>query len=144
MNSEGFYTAEDKREEKAFARESLIYNVSEDLLVIMEQLKVSKAELAKKMGKSKAHISQLLCGNRNLTIGTLSDICFELGLEAKVEFPGFDLKNPEYQQPVKWQHAVLVKKVANDDFISSRTRVDLACEKVLNFDDWRNHGKVVA
>ena len=112
MNSEGFYTAEDKREEKAFARESLIYNVSEDLLVIMEQLKVSKAELAKKMGKSKAHISQLLSGNRNLTIGTLSDICFELGLEAKVEFPGFDLKNPEYQQPVKWQ---LEQALTEDD-----------------------------
>ncbi|WP_049722212.1 helix-turn-helix domain-containing protein [Gilvimarinus polysaccharolyticus] len=76
-----------KAEDKAYAREELIYNVTEDLLVILEDHAISKAELAKKLGKSKSFVTQLLSGSRNMTLGTLSDICFALGFAPKVLLP---------------------------------------------------------
>ena len=47
---------------------------------------VSKAELAQRLGKSKARISQLLGGSSNMTIGTLADIAFVLGLTLEKTF----------------------------------------------------------
>ncbi|WP_160142011.1 helix-turn-helix domain-containing protein [Nitrincola tapanii] len=70
---------------RAYAREELIYNVTEDLLVQMEDLSVSKVELARRLGKSRAYISQMLKGSRNMTLASLSDICFALGLEPRIE-----------------------------------------------------------
>lgn len=73
-----------KSERKAFAREDLIYNVTEDILVAMEDLGVSKKALAYKLGKSKSYVTQILSGARNMTLGSLSDICFVLDIEPKV------------------------------------------------------------
>ncbi len=75
-----------RAEEKLFAREDLVYNVTEDILVAMEELGVSKKELARKLGKSPSFVTQTLNGSRNMTLGTLSDIAFTLGasLEARV------------------------------------------------------------
>lgn len=74
-------------EEKAFAREEIVYNVTEDLLVILEDMELSKKDLAKKLGKSKSYVSQVLSGARNMTLGTLSDICFAIGIKPKISLP---------------------------------------------------------
>lgn len=71
-------------EEKAFAREDLIYNVTEDLLVLLEDNDLSKKDLARKLGKSQAYVSQTLSGARNMTLGTLSDICYVLGVTPSI------------------------------------------------------------
>lgn len=71
-------------EDKLIAREGLIYNLTEDLLVLLEQKNLSKAEFAKMLGKSRGHVTQLLSGSRNMTIGTLSDICLVLGVKPTV------------------------------------------------------------
>jgi transcriptional regulator with XRE-family HTH domain len=73
-----------KAEDRAYAREDLVYNVTEDILVALEDLEVSKKDLARKLGKSKSYVTQLLSGARNMTLGTLSDICFALDLTPKV------------------------------------------------------------
>ena len=73
-----------KAEDRAYAREDLVYNVTEDILVALEDLGINKQELARKLGKSKSHVTQLLSGARNMTLGTLSDICFALELTPKV------------------------------------------------------------
>lgn len=67
-----------RAERKLVAREKLIYNLTEDLLVLLEDRGMSKAELAKALGKSRSYVTQLLSGSRNMTLGTLSDICYEL------------------------------------------------------------------
>jgi transcriptional regulator with XRE-family HTH domain len=74
-------------EEKAFARDELVYNVTEDLLVILEDMEISKKELARRLGKSRSYVSQILSGSRNMTLGSLSDICFALGFKPKIELP---------------------------------------------------------
>jgi transcriptional regulator with XRE-family HTH domain len=68
------------------ARGSYLFRVTEDILVAMEDLGISKSELARKLGISKSRISQLLKGSSNMTIGTLSDIAYELGLNLDKTF----------------------------------------------------------
>ncbi|HDM8216519.1 TPA: helix-turn-helix transcriptional regulator [Vibrio campbellii] len=74
-------------DERAFAREELVYNVTEDLLVIMEDSGISKTELSRRLGKSKSYVSQILSGSRNMTLGSFSDICFALGFKPEVKLP---------------------------------------------------------
>lgn len=84
-----FYPADkefSRAEDRALAREELIYNVTEDLLVVLEKLGVSKVALARHLGKSRSYVTQLLSGSRNMTLGTLADICFTLGISPKISF----------------------------------------------------------
>lgn len=76
-----------KAEKRAFAREELVFNVTEDLLVIMEDMNISKSELARSLGKSKSYVTQVLSGSRNMTLGSFSDICFALGFKPEVRLP---------------------------------------------------------
>lgn len=67
-------------------KEDLIYNVTEDLLIALEDMDISKKDLASRLGKSRSFVTQVLSGTRNMTIGTLSDICFVLGLKLNIDF----------------------------------------------------------
>lgn len=91
MSARGMFYPENKvfseAEERAFAREELVYNVTEDLLVIMEDHEITKSELARKLGKSKSYVSQVLSGSRNMTLGSFSDICFALGFKPEIKLP---------------------------------------------------------
>lgn len=90
MSARSLFYPKDKSfsnaEEKLFARERLIYNTTEDILVLLHELDISKKELARRLGKSKSYVSQILSGARNMTLGTFSDICFVLDKTAKVSF----------------------------------------------------------
>jgi len=85
-----FTEAELENEEfqKDDQRERLIYNVTEDILVLMNALGVSKTDLAERMNTSKSNVSQLLDGGRNMTLGTFSDMCFALGVCPSINIPG--------------------------------------------------------
>jgi transcriptional regulator with XRE-family HTH domain len=61
--------------ETLYNQETLILQATELLSSIMEDNGVSKADLARKVGKSKAYISQCLSGEQNLTLRTLADLC---------------------------------------------------------------------
>lgn len=69
---------------KIHQKESIIFNVTEDILVAMESKSISKKELARMLGKSKSFVTQVLSGKRNMTLGTLSDICYAIGVELKI------------------------------------------------------------
>jgi len=71
---------ENSNRARDLARGSYLFRVTEDILIAMEDLGFTKSELASKLGISKPRISQLLKGDSNMTIGTLSDIAYELGL----------------------------------------------------------------
>lgn len=91
-----------KAEVRAFAREELVYNVTEDLLVLLEDLAVSKKDLACKMGKSKSYITQVLSGARNMTLGSLSDICVALDADISIRINAKDAKR---EQSNNWEPA---------------------------------------
>jgi DNA-binding Xre family transcriptional regulator len=71
--------------DKQFSQDKLIFNVTEDLLLAMEDLNIKKSDLARRMGKSKANVSAMLDGDRNMTLRTLATICYELGLNVDVK-----------------------------------------------------------
>ena len=70
---------EDPEFARLMARGDLIMEVTETLCELLEIEKVSRKELADRLGKSKGFISQLLNGGRNLTLGTVADILHVLG-----------------------------------------------------------------
>jgi transcriptional regulator with XRE-family HTH domain len=105
-----FYPADkqfSRAEDRALAREELIYNVTEDLLVLLEKLGVNKVELARHLGKSRAYITQLLSGSRNMTLGTLADICFTLGISPKISFRRDESSRSELTCDANWQNVLV-------------------------------------
>lgn len=110
-------------EDKVYAREDLVYNVTEDILVIMEDMGINKKELADKLGKSRAYITQILSGSRNMTLGTFSDICFSLGFK------------PEIVLPVQEKEEHLYKTVETDskqEVIEQHTNAKLTSANVIS------------
>lgn len=69
--------------QRAFAEEQLILDVTEAIWAELDRQGITKAELAARLGKSKAYVTQLLNGSRNMTLRTLADIAFALGVEAR-------------------------------------------------------------
>lgn len=67
---------------RLFEREDLAFHATELISDLMNAKRVTKSELAKKMGKSKAFITQILSGSRNMTLHTFADVMF--ALESKV------------------------------------------------------------
>lgn len=70
--------------EREIACERLVFNTTEDILLAMQDSGVSYAELAKRLGKSKSHVSQILNGTRNMTLRTLADISYVIDCEIKL------------------------------------------------------------
>jgi transcriptional regulator with XRE-family HTH domain len=64
---------------KLLAQEELILEVTETICELLGNEKVSRKELAERLGKSKGFVSQLLNGGRNLTLRTVADILHVLG-----------------------------------------------------------------
>lgn len=70
---------------RVFAQERLIVAVTECIWEQLEEQQKTKADVAKTLGKSKAYLTQVLNGTRNMTLRTLSDIAFALGVRVDVE-----------------------------------------------------------
>ena len=67
------------------AKGELIMDVTESICAILEQKNMDRQELAKNMHKSKGYISQLLNGDRNMTLATLAEICHALGCTPSIK-----------------------------------------------------------
>jgi transcriptional regulator with XRE-family HTH domain len=65
--------------ERLLAQERLILDATEAIVGLLEDQKVSRQELARRLGKSKGFVSQLLSGERNMTLRTLADLGYALG-----------------------------------------------------------------
>ncbi len=64
-------------------QEAAILDTTELICELMAEQNINRAELARRMGRSKGFISQLLDGSRNMTIRTVADIFTCLGHEFK-------------------------------------------------------------
>ena len=61
-----------------------ITEFSEDIWRLMEEQKVSRAELARRLGTSRAYVTKLLGGNANFTLHTMTKIAMALGATVHV------------------------------------------------------------
>jgi len=69
---------ENPENKRVFLQETLIEDVTEAIYEAMELTEVSRTDIAKMLKVSKARISKMLEGSSNITLRTLSDICFAL------------------------------------------------------------------
>ena len=60
-------------------QEVLILDVTETICELLSAQSVSRSELARRLGKTKGFVSQVLAGNRNLTLRTIADMFDALG-----------------------------------------------------------------
>jgi transcriptional regulator with XRE-family HTH domain len=75
---------EDPEFARLMAQGDLIMEVTETLCELLEKEKVSRKELADRLGKTKGFVSQLLGGGRNLTLRTVADILHVLGYKVSL------------------------------------------------------------
>ena len=75
---------------RRFNRERTLTDIVELIAKEMEDQGVSSSQLADRMGVSKSNVSQIMSGQRNLTVRTLSDILFCLGRKLAVASLGID------------------------------------------------------
>lgn len=121
----------DRTIERERVQDELIFNVTEDLLIAMEDANITKTELARRLNKSKSRVSQMLSGESNITLRTLASMCFELGVDVDFrignEFSVRDPRsNPEYEHENSpyfegWQDQELV--TITDSFVASVNRI---------------------
>lgn len=69
---------------RLYAIEGLVTDAAELVAQLMEQQGVNKAELARRLGKSRAWVTQLLSGKANMTIRTFAAAVYALGAEVKL------------------------------------------------------------
>jgi len=81
-----------------FKHEELVLGITEQICNAMEEKGIDRAELADKLGVSRAFISKLLNGTPNLTTETLLKITLALGRELSVKLPpaGFTTAHQSY------------------------------------------------
>jgi DNA-binding Xre family transcriptional regulator len=73
---------------KLAAQEMLIAEVTEAIWSMMQEAGITKTDLAARLGTTKGYVSQLLSGSRNMTLRTLSDVCWALGKEPVLAIQG--------------------------------------------------------
>jgi transcriptional regulator with XRE-family HTH domain len=78
------FEASSKSNRRLLRQEELILDVTETLWEMFHRAGLTKADLARRLGKSKAFVSQLFAGNRNLTLRTLADVADSLGYRIRV------------------------------------------------------------
>lgn len=64
---------------KILQQEELLLEATELLSTVMEENQITKVELARRLGKTKAFVTQCLSGHQNMTLRTLADLFHVLG-----------------------------------------------------------------
>jgi transcriptional regulator with XRE-family HTH domain len=76
-----FQAAEDRPE---YWQQDAILDFAEELCRLMEEKGVSRAELARRIGKSPAYITEVLRAESNFTIGTMTRLGMALGCRLRL------------------------------------------------------------
>lgn len=105
-------TQEDLR---LYQQEQAILEVTEQICQLMEEHKVSRVELARRLGKTKGMVSQLLDGAANMTIRTIADVFTVLGY--KFELTPISLRQDE-ELPVAFPNVVTLTDTGELVFMS--------------------------
>jgi transcriptional regulator with XRE-family HTH domain len=88
---------ENAERRRIFEQESISFEAAELIATLMKKQGVSRASLAERVDTSKAHITQLLSGSRNMTLHTFADLAFALG--HRISFKADELK--EEKKPIE-------------------------------------------
>lgn len=70
---------------RIFQQERVILEATEMICGRMKKADMSRVELARLLGVTKSNVSQMLDGNRNLTLRSISDAMFHMGYAVHFE-----------------------------------------------------------
>lgn len=118
----------DKEFARIMAQEDLIMDVTENFCRIIEEEKLTRSKLAHIMGKTKGYVSQLMNGNRNITLRVLSDVAYHLGYNVKVVLRKRGVKS----EPVKLNLVFDMKAQSKEKFFLKNEPEMRACANFGN------------
>ena len=96
---------------KIFQQGRLEMEITEHICELMEAQNVSRAELARRLGKSAPYVTKMLRSGSNLTVKTISDVFFALGKSVRILPRPISISSPELI--VMEIHPVTEKTVAH-------------------------------
>jgi transcriptional regulator with XRE-family HTH domain len=106
-------------------KEQLILDVTTTFYEQMEAQRITKADLARRLGKSAGFVTQLLAGDRNLTLGTIADLADALNGRLKVRFARSKkavmwggIETVVWNSPSEWPHATVFSANSSDLYTS--------------------------
>jgi transcriptional regulator with XRE-family HTH domain len=111
---------------KLLAQEELILEVTETICELLGNEKVSRKELADRLGKSKGFISQLLNGGRNLTLRTVADILHVLGYKVSLN-PQKNVKKRQDRKIIEFPIQTIYQKPVGPRYIQ-QGELEFSCE----------------
>ena len=65
-------------------QEELILEMTEALSAAIKEAGITRSEVAKRLGKTKGFVSQVLAGGRNLTLRTIADVADAIGISLTI------------------------------------------------------------
>ena len=104
-------------DDPVFLTEEKILEFTEKLVLKMEEYQVSRSELAKRLGVSKAMVTKLLNGNPNMTVKTMVTVAHALGCELGLDlFPkGFKVPRLYLYEKLAYSEPVLPTTVGEQN-----------------------------
>ncbi len=72
------------QEHDDYRQAGLVQQLTEEIFQRMEELRMTRAELARRLGSSPAYITKILRGNANFTLGSLVKLARALDSELRV------------------------------------------------------------
>lgn len=85
MKTQHAVLMEDPEFRRLLSVEALVAEASEMIAKLMDEQNISKADLARRLNKSRAWVTQLLSGNANMTVRTLAELAYTLEAEVKLQ-----------------------------------------------------------
>lgn len=76
-----------REDQMIYEQEGAILEASESLWAAIEEEGISHTDIATRLNKSKAFVSQVLAGGRNLTLRTFADFAWALGRTVSFSLP---------------------------------------------------------
>src|ERR1035438_4247791 len=70
---------------RLLAIEALAAEAAEVIAALMAEQNLTKADLARRLNKSRAWVTQLLSGKTNMTVRTLAEVVYTLGADVKLQ-----------------------------------------------------------
>ena len=80
------------KDDAGFYAEQLILGLTEQIVAAMKDLIINRAELASRLGVSRAFVTKLLNGNPNMTLKTMASVAKALGCAVNINFCPEDLE----------------------------------------------------
>ena len=113
MKSKSYFEkfVSDSNRRRLINQEMFILEATECLARLLEKEGVSKTELAKRLGKSRAFVTQVLAGGRNMTMRTFADILSVLGYQGKITVQPIYQKQISKVIHLNWQRHQMYREI---------------------------------